>query len=131
MAITYEWRAEVDDAAVEALHAEGFGHAPKDYAWRAQLEGHSLGWACAFDGDDLVGFVNVAWDGAGHAFVVDTLVAERAQRRGVGTRLVAIATERAREAGCEWLHVDFDPHLRGFYLDACGFTSTDAGLIEL
>jgi hypothetical protein len=42
-----------------------------------------------------------------------------------------VAVERARAAGCEWLHVDFEDHLRGFYFDACGFTPTNAGLIEL
>ena len=129
--ITYEWRGEVDDEAVEMLHAEGFGHEPAPYSWGRQLSAHSLGWACAYAGEDLVGFVNVAWDGGGHAFILDTLVADRVSRRGVGTRLVAIATDEARRAGCEWLHVDFDPHLREFYLDACGFTSADAGLIEL
>ena len=34
-------------------------------------------------------------------------------------------------AGCEWLHVDFDDHLRSFYFDACGFEPTNAGLIDL
>ena len=42
-----------------------------------------------------------------------------------------VAVERSRAAGCEWLHVDFADHLRGFYLDACGFTPTNAGLIQL
>ena len=37
----------------------------------------------------------------------------------------------ARSAGCEWLHVDFEDHLHGVYFDACGFTPTNAGLIEL
>ena len=53
-----------------------------------------------------------------HAWIQDTMVATDARGRGVGTRLVAVATEGAREAGCEWLHVDFDDHLRGFYFDA-------------
>ncbi|MDP9242624.1 MAG: hypothetical protein M3O84_05550 [Actinomycetota bacterium] len=35
------------------------------------------------------------------------------------------------DAGCEWLHVDFDDHLRSFHFDACGFTPTNAGLIAL
>jgi GNAT superfamily N-acetyltransferase len=96
-----------------------------------QVEGHSLGWVCARDGGVLVGFVNVAWDGVVHAFVLDTMVATRARRHGVGTRLVEIAVQQARAAGCEWLHVDFDDHLRAFYFDACGFTPTNAGLIEL
>ena len=129
--ITYQWRGRIDDGAVEALHAAGFGHAPVPTAWGEQLARHSLGWVCAYDGDELVGFVNVAWDGGSHAFVLDTLVAERARRRGMGTRLVAMATEEARKADCEWLHVDFDPHLRSFYLEACGFTPADSGLIEL
>jgi len=30
-----------------------------------------------------------------------------------------------------WLHVDFEPHLAAFYLGACGFQSTSAGLIHL
>ena len=37
----------------------------------------------------------------------------------------------ARQAGCEWLHVDFDEHLREYYFAACGFSPTDAGLIAL
>jgi hypothetical protein len=45
--------------------------------------------------------------------------------------LIAVAVEGAREAGCEWLHVDFEDHLRQFYFGACGFRPTDAGLIAL
>jgi GNAT superfamily N-acetyltransferase len=64
-------------------------------------------------------------------FIEDTLVADRARRQGVGKRLVALATEEAKGAGCEWLHVDFDDHLKSFYLDDCGFRPTSAGLIQL
>ena len=41
------------------------------------------------------------------------------------------AAAGARRAGCEWLHVDFDPEYRTFYFDVCGFEPTDAGLIAL
>ncbi|MGW4586588.1 hypothetical protein ACWEKJ_04575 [Amycolatopsis thermoflava] len=41
-----------------------------------------------------------------------------------------MAAARVRAAGCEWLHVDFEPELRR-YFDACGFRQTDAGLIHL
>jgi len=40
------------------------------------------------------------------------------------------AVRVARERGAEWLHVDFEPHLEGFYR-ACGFRPTEAGLIRL
>jgi len=132
MPIDYRWRGDVDDAEVEALHAEGFGHVPLPAApWKATLERHSLGWVCARDEDGLVGFVNVAWDGGAHAFVLDTVVAVRARRQGAATRLVELAVDGARAAGCEWLHVDFEPHLRPLYFDTCGFSPTDAGLIRL
>jgi len=131
MTITYAWRGNFANAEVNSLHAEGFEHRMLDDDWWAQVNRHSLGWVCARDGDDLVGFVNVAWDGSVHAFILDTLVAGVARRHGVGTRLVDVATENARAAGCEWLHVDFEPHLRSFYFDACGFRPTDAGLIQL
>ena len=65
------------------------------------------------------------------AFILDTLVAAPWQRHGIGTRLVAVAAENARAAGCEWLHVDFEDHLRPFYFGSCGFTPTNAGLIAL
>jgi GNAT superfamily N-acetyltransferase len=131
MDITYAWRARFGNDELNALHAEGFGHEILDYDWLGQVERWSLGWACARDPEGLVGFVNVPWDGASHAFVEDTLVAARTRRRGIGRRLVAIAEEQARAAGCEWLHVDFEDELGSFYLDACGFRSTPAGLIRL
>lgn len=128
----FAWRGAFSNAALNALHAEAFEHPVLDIDWETQLRTHSLGWVCAFDGDTLIGFVNVAWDGGVHAFILDTAVSRTARRQGVGTRLVALAAERARAAGCEWLHVDFDAEgLQRFYFDACGFTPTTAGLIQL
>ena len=131
MTIDYLWRGGFTNQEVNVLHAEGFHHRVLDDDWVLQVERHSLGWVTARDEDALVGFVNVAWDGAIHAFILDTLVVASHGRRGVGTALVAAAVEGARAAGCEWLHVDFGDELRGFYFDACGFTPTNAGLIAL
>ena len=129
--ISYEWRGHFENAEVNALHADGFGHRVLDDDWQAQVRAHSLGWACARDGDGLAGFVNVAWDGGVHAFILDTLVAARAQHQGVATSLVALARDESRRAGCDWLHVDFEDHLRPLYFGSCGFTPTNAGLIAL
>jgi len=129
--ITYEWRGDFENVAVNALHAEGFGHRLADVDWHGQVRRHSLGWVCAQQDSDLVGFVNVAWDGGVHAFILDTVVAARARHGGVGTRLVAAAAGHARAAGCRWLHVDFEDDLAAFYVRSCGFTPTSAGLIAL
>lgn len=102
-----------------------------DDDWLGQVEGHSLGWVCARRGERFVGFVNVAWDGGVHAFILDTIVAADAQREGIGKALVTTAVSESKRWGCEWLHVDFEDHLRPFYFDACGFESTTAGLIRL
>jgi GNAT superfamily N-acetyltransferase len=129
--ISYEWRGAFGNDDVNALHAEGFDHRLLSDDWWTQVSQHSLGWVCARDDGDLIGFVNVAWDGGVHAFVLDTVVAARARRHGVGTGLVKLAVEHARAAGCEWLHVDFDGDLGPFYFDSCGFRPTTAGLIAL
>ncbi|MFI9155187.1 GNAT family N-acetyltransferase [Streptomyces sp. NPDC053367] len=131
MTITYAWRGDFDNTDLNTLHADGFGHPAARTDWRARVERHSLGWVCAREDGTLIGFVNVAWDGGVHAFVLDTVVARHRRSSGVGTALVAEAADAARAAGCAWLHVDFEPHLRSFYFDACGFRETAAGLIAL
>jgi Acetyltransferase (GNAT) family. len=131
METDYRWRGDFENGEVNELHAEAFGHRVLDDDWAGQVARHSLGWVCVRQGDDLVGFVNVAWDGGVHAFVLDTIVTARAGRQGIGTRLVDAAVNGARTAGCEWLHVDFEDNLRAFYFDACGFVPTNAGLIKL
>jgi GNAT superfamily N-acetyltransferase len=134
MGETYEWRGAFTSAEANELHAEAFGTRVYDeleWDWVELVRRHSLGWAVARAGDRLVGFVNVPWDGLVHAWIQDLMVAADARRRGIGLELVRVVTREARAAGCEYLHVDFEDGLRPFYLDACGFTPTDAGLIEL
>jgi GNAT superfamily N-acetyltransferase len=135
MTISYEWRGAFTNEEVNALHAEAFDtrvFTEDEWNWRALTDRHSLGWVVARgDASALVGFVNVVWDGLVHAWLQDTMVAATARGLGVGTALVAHATTSARAAGCEWLHVDFDDHLRRFYFDACGFQPTNGGLLAL
>jgi len=129
---TFEWRGDIDNAALCALMAAAFGGRPSLKDWRSQLCSHSLGWVCAtHPSAGLVGFVNVPWDGDVHAFLLDTALLPSWQRHGIATDLVAVAVDHARRAGCQWLHVDYEPHLDGFYERACGFRPTEAGLIDL
>ena len=127
--IELTWRGPVTDAEmVELVESHGGEAVP---GWWDRVSPHSLGWVAARDGGALVGFVNVAWDGCDHAFLLDTKTRGSHQHEGIGTAVVRLAVERARDAGCEWLHVDFRSELRPFYLGACGFRSTDAGLVHL
>ena len=132
--VTYHWRGGFTNAEVNALHAEAFETPVFDeseWDWAELVHRHSLGWVVARDGADLAGFVNVLWDGLVHAWLQDTMVAVRSRGAGIGTGLVTTAKAGAKAAGCEYLHVDFDEHLRSFYIGACGFRPTWAGLIAL
>jgi GNAT superfamily N-acetyltransferase len=128
--IVVVWRGPLDDDEMVELTVSHGGR--PEHGWWDRIRPHSLGWVTARTAaGTLVGFANVAWDGSGHAFLLDPKTRGSFQRQGIARRLVSIAAEQAKAAGCEWLHVDFDPKLRPFYLDACGFTPTEAGLIHL
>ncbi|MEU0090281.1 GNAT family N-acetyltransferase [Kribbella sp. NPDC006257] len=124
-------RFPVDDEELSTLHALAFESEVEVQPWASRLERHALTWVGAFSNDLLVGFVQVCWDGGAHAFVLDTAVHPSYGRQGIGKELVRVAAAEAAAAGCEWLHVDYEPHLADFYLKACGFSPTDAGLLKL
>ena len=126
--VVLAWRGPLtDDEMVELVRSHGGSPVP---GWWDRIRPFSLGWVTARADGTLLGFVNVAWDGGDHAFLLDTKTRADHQRQGIGALVVGAAAARARAAGCEWLHVDFRPELRPFY-DACGFRDTAAGLIHL
>lgn len=116
------------EADIEPLWRTAWGSPPQPRF--ADILSRSLGHVGAYDGDALVGFVNIAWDGGLHAFILDTCVHPDYRRQGIATRLVNEAERLARLRGAHWLHVDFEPHLETFYR-GCGFRPTAAGLIDL
>jgi ribosomal protein S18 acetylase RimI-like enzyme len=126
----YRWRDDVADHEIDAL-ITSYGD-PGAPGWWDKVRPHSLGWATAHvDGGTVVGFVNVAWDGSHHAFLLDPRTHADYRRQGIAKSLVDMAVRQARDAGCEWIHVDFEGPLGPFYIGACGFEPTNAGLIHL
>jgi GNAT superfamily N-acetyltransferase len=126
--ISYRISPTVANDDLNALFGAAWpNHTPTNF--QASL-GHSLAYICAYQGRRLVGFVNLAWDGGAHAFLLDTTVHPDYQRRRIGRELVARAAQVAREQGIHWLHVDYEPHLEAFYR-GCGFVHTEAGLMRL
>lgn len=128
MPVTFMRNPAVENTALNTLRASAWD-GPQTTDW-APILARSLGWVCAFDHEALVGFVNLAWDGGQHAFLLDTTVHANHQRRGIGTRLVKEAAALAREADVAWVHVDYEVTLAPFYA-ACGFRPTSAGLLHL
>ena len=127
--VRYQRNPTLDNRQLNELSAVSW-RAPSDSDFLPVLN-RSLGYVGAFDGDLLIGFINIAWDGNEHAFLLDTMVRPDFQRHGVGTELVKEAILLCREAGVTWLHVDFEPHLSPFYLTACGFRPSTAGVMKV
>jgi ribosomal protein S18 acetylase RimI-like enzyme len=133
MAVELRVRFPVDDAELSALHHRAFHPDSPDAdadvrPWASRLERHSVSWVGAFSAGRLVGFVHAVWDGGTHAFVLDTAVHADFQRQGTGQALVRAVTDEAFKAGCDWVHVDYEPHLSAFYERGCGFRAAPAGL---
>jgi GNAT superfamily N-acetyltransferase len=126
--ITYILNPTVTNADLNRLFAAAWSdHRETDFA---PILSRSLVYVCAYEDSMLVGFVNVAWDGGVHAFLLDTTVLPAFQRRGIGVRLVQEAAAAAKVRGIHWLHVDYEDHLDTFYKQ-CGFQPTLAGLMRL
>lgn len=126
--VLIETRPALSDVELNALFAASWpDHEPRAFG---QVLARSLAWCGAIERGSLVGFVNVAWDGGDHAFLLDPTVHPLHRRRGIGLALVRAATTAAAAGGVEWLHVDYDPELAPFY-SAAGFRHTPAGLIQL
>lgn len=132
MPIEFKVSVTVDDRELSDLHQRAFGSASEQVVpWGQRLNQHSILWVTAQDDAGLIGFVNVVGDGGVHAFVLDTVVSPERQGEGIGRALIAVAASEARDRGCAWLHVDFEPGLEQFYFERCGFRPTRAGLLRL
>ena len=127
--VEYRRSPPVTNAGLNALFADAWPAPYVERDFRPVLS-RSLGYVCAYLDGEIVGFVNVAWDGGVHAFLLDTTVRTDLQRRGIGTELVRRAVELARAGGARWLHVDYEARLSEFYRK-CGFVPSQAGLIRL
>jgi GNAT superfamily N-acetyltransferase len=126
--VTYRVNPSLANDELNAL----FGVAWPEHTWRdfQPVLNRSLAFVCAYHNGSLIGFVNLAWDGGYHAFILDTTVHPEHRRRGIGRELIERAVAEAEGRGVEWVHVDYEPHLRGFH-ERCGFACTEAGLMRL
>ena len=96
----YQWRGEFENFEVTALHSDAVevGVVVADETdWQSLLANHSLGWVNARDRDQLLGFVNVIWDGQSHAWIQDLMVNSASRHLGGGSELVATACEASQD----------------------------------
>jgi GNAT superfamily N-acetyltransferase len=126
--IVYRVRPPVTNADLNPLF---FVSWPKHEEWDfSPILERSLLWVCAYVETRLIGYVNLAWDGGVHGFILDTTVHPDYRRQGIGVQLVKTAIEAARQYDLEWIHVDYEPHLEAFYIQ-CGFRPSAAGILRM
>jgi ribosomal protein S18 acetylase RimI-like enzyme len=125
--VHYLKRIPIDFAKLESLFVASWGRPKPGYD---AVLARSFTWVAALHGDDLVGFVNVAWDGGVHFFLLDASVHPAWTRQGIGRRLIATAIEECRGRG-EWLHVDASEELMSGFYRRLGLKPSPAGLIDL
>jgi GNAT superfamily N-acetyltransferase len=126
--VTFRIDPPLDDAVLNGLFARAWpDHSPAIYQ---HMLARSLAYVGAFISDALIGYVNIATDGGEHAFLLDPTVDPAYRHRGIGLALIRRAADVARERGCKWLHVDYEPSLAPFYR-AAGFRESTAGVMRL
>ncbi len=125
-AVEYQHRMAPDHAELQRLFVLAWGTPKVDFR---PVLARSFTWVVAYAEDALVGFVNVAWDGGVHFFLLDTTVHPAWQRRGIGAQLVREAIADCQGMG-EWVHVDSSSELVEFYR-RCGFINSSAGVLNV
>lgn len=105
----------------------------KDHVWinYNQVLSRSLSYITANCGNEIIGFINIVWDGNKHAFLLDTSVDPNFRNKGIGKELVIKAISECKANFIEWIHVDYEEKYENFYRQ-CGFVQkTSASLLHL
>jgi GNAT superfamily N-acetyltransferase len=126
--VAYLERASLDNDELQALFVRAWAGNGK-VGYDAVLA-RSFTWISAHHGARLIGFVNVAWDGGVHFFLLDTTVDPDYRHGGVGSRLVVSAVDACRGHG-EWVHVDAGAELMERLYVPAGFGPAHAGTIDV
>lgn len=114
------------DQVAGLREAVGWGGRAEKY--KAVLDSTYFCAACLAD-DRLVGYVDVVSDEVEDAYVRDLAVHPDYQRRGIGSKLLAMVIERTKADGIRMINVVFEPALADFYRRA-GFIILAGGVID-
>lgn len=127
-AVVYSHRPDLEHEELQRLFERAWGSRKCDFR---PVLARSFTWIAARTVEGaLVGFVNVAWDGGVHFFLLDTTVAPEWQHLGIGTGLVREAIADCQGAG-DWLHVDSSEELMESFYRRCGFSAVPAGILSV
>lgn len=85
--------------------------------------------AACFDGDKLIGYVDVLSDGLEDALIRSLVVHPAYQRRGIALKMLELVVSKIRAARIKTINVLFEPELKSLY-EKAGFRIVCGGLID-
>lgn len=97
--------------------------------YQAALE-RSVFYICAYEGENLIGFLDVVGNGVTDAYIQNFLVAADRQGCGIGKAMMDLAVKRLTELGIRNAWLIFDPELEPFYRQF-GFAPLAGGRLRL
>ncbi len=127
MHLQYVQNPQIEAETVSALRVAVGWEARKEKVQR--IIGCTYLTAACFDGEQLVGFVDVISDGVDDAFIRNLLVHPRYQRKGIASKLLRITVEQIRADQIKTVNVLFEPELKALYRKA-GFRMISGGIID-
>ncbi len=127
MRLRYSENPDLEAEMVAALRSEVGWDARKEKLER--IIGRTYTTAACFDGNRLIGFVDVISDGVDDAFIRNLLVHPDYRGKGIGLRLLQIIIKRIKTDRIKTINVLFEPQLAELYRKA-GFRIIKGGIID-
>ncbi len=127
MRLHYVLDPELDVAAVAALRTRVDWDARKDQLER--ILGSTYMTAACFDGNSLVGIVDVISDGIDDAFIRNLIIDPDYHRKGIALKLLTMVVDKLKADQIKTVNVLFEKELTDLYRKA-GFRIVKGGIID-
>ena len=125
--LSYEINGHVEPGQIAELR-QAVGWNGMRASYEKSLK-NSYCYIVCYDGEQLVGFLDVVSNGVTDAYLQDLIVAPSYQRKGIGSALVSMAVDKLKLDQIYAISVLFEERLLEFYR-RFGFTIMMAGQLE-
>lgn len=123
----YEFSPKVSVREISELR-KSVGWNGMEECYKDSLKG-SYFYICCYEGNKLIGFLDVVSNGVTDAYIQDVMVKPEYQGKGIGTNLMNLAIKKLKEDNIYMISVLFDEPLLPFYKEF-GFNITLSGQLE-
>jgi ribosomal protein S18 acetylase RimI-like enzyme len=125
--VEYKIKCEIETNKICDLR-QSVGWNRMENSCKKSLE-NSYFYICCFNGNELIGFIDVVSNGVTDAYIQDLIVKPKYQNKGIGKRLMEMAIKKLRDDGIYAISVLFSKDLLEFY-KKFNFTIMLAGQLE-